>query len=148
MNLSLENPNVLLMLIVATLGILSWRYLGVVLYKKIEPDSSLAKFVNAIAYGMTTAIVFKMIIFPNSAIKLIPLFERVIPFFLGVVVYFYISIQRNTSVERQRYDKISTVVMDLWNISKNEFNLITTRFEAWGDDASTSFQIVRCKRCR
>ena len=65
MNLSLENPNVLLMLIVATLGILSWRYLGVVLYKKIEPDSSLAKFVNAIAYGMTTAIVFKMIIFPN-----------------------------------------------------------------------------------
>ena len=62
MNLSLENPNVLLMLIVATLGILSWRYLGVVLYKKIEPDSSLAKFVNAIAYGMTTAIVFKMII--------------------------------------------------------------------------------------
>ena len=68
MNLSLENPNVLLMLIVATLGILSWRYLGVVLYKKIEPDSSLAKFVNAIAYGMTTAIVFKMIIFPNSAI--------------------------------------------------------------------------------
>ena len=80
MNLSLENPNVLLMLIVATLGILSWRYLGVVLYKKIEPDSSLAKFVNAIAYGMTTAIVFKMIIFPNSAIKLNPLFERIIPF--------------------------------------------------------------------
>ena len=64
MNLSLENPNVLLMLVVATLGILYWRYLGVVLYKKIEPDSSLAKFVNAIAYGMTTAIVFKMIIFP------------------------------------------------------------------------------------
>ena len=87
MNLSLENPNVLLMLIVATLGILSCRYLGVVLYKKIEPDSSLAKFVNAIAYGMTTAIVFKMIIFPNSAIKLIPLFERVIPFFLGIIVF-------------------------------------------------------------
>ena len=87
MNLSLENPNVLLMLVVATLGILSWRYLGVVLYKKIEPDSSLAKFVNAIAYGMTTAIVFKMIIFPNSAIKLIPLFERVIPFFLGIIVF-------------------------------------------------------------
>ena len=75
MNLSLENPNVLLMLIVATLGILSWRYLGVVLYKKIEPDSSLAKFVNAIAYGMTTAIVFKMIIFPcDQPIKILSIF--------------------------------------------------------------------------
>ena len=87
MNLSIDNPNVLLMLIVATLGILSWRYLGIILFKKIEPDSTVAKFVNAIAYGMTTAIVFKMIFFPNSAIKLIPFFERVIPFFLGVVVF-------------------------------------------------------------
>ena len=87
MNLSIDNPNVLLMLIVATLGILSWRYLGIILFKKIEPDSTVAKFVNAIAYGMTTAIVFKMIFFPNSAIKLIPFFERTIPFFLGIIVY-------------------------------------------------------------
>ena len=87
MNISLNNPDVLIMLIVATLGILSWRYLGIVLYKKIEPDSTIAKFVNAIAYGMTTAIVFKMIFFPNSAIKLIPFFERTIPFFFGIIVF-------------------------------------------------------------
>ena len=87
MNLTLNNPDVLIMLIVATLGILSWRYLGIVLYKKIEPDSTIAKFVNAIAYGMTTAIVFKMIFFPNSAIKLIPFFERTIPFFFGIMVF-------------------------------------------------------------
>ena len=87
MNLNLNNPDVLLMLIVATLGILFWRYLGIVLYKKIEPDSIIAKFVNAIAYGMTTAIVFKMIFFPNSAIKLIPFFERTIPFFFGIIVF-------------------------------------------------------------
>ena len=87
MNISLNNPDVLIMLIVATLGILSWRYLGIVLYKKIEPDSTIAKFVNAIAYGMTTAIVFKMIFFPNSAIKLTPFYERTIPFFLGIIVY-------------------------------------------------------------
>ena len=87
MNLTLNNPDVLIMLIVATLGILSWRYLGIVLYKKIEPDSTIAKFVNAIAYGMTTAIVFKMIFFPNSAIKLIPFFERTIPFFFVIIVF-------------------------------------------------------------
>ena len=87
MNLTLDNPDVLLMLTVATLGILSWRYLGIVLYKKIEHDSTIAKFVNAIAYGMTTAIVFKMIFFPNSAIKLIPFFERTIPFFFGIIVF-------------------------------------------------------------
>ena len=87
MNLNLNNPDVLLMLIVATLGILFWRYLGIVLYKKIDPDSTFAKFVNAIAYGMTTAIVFKMIFFPNSAIKLIPFYERLVPFFLGIIVF-------------------------------------------------------------
>ena len=87
MNLTLNNPDVLLMLIVATLGILSWRYLGIFLYKKIEPESTIAKFVNAIAYGMTTAIVFKMIFFPNSTIKLVPFVERTVPFFLGVIVF-------------------------------------------------------------
>ena len=87
MNLTLNNPDVLLMLIVATLGIISWRYLGIFLYKKIEPDSTIAKFVNAIAYGMTTAIVFKMIFFPNSTIKLVPFVERTVPFFLGVIVF-------------------------------------------------------------
>ena len=87
MNLTLDNPDVLLMLTVATLGILSWRYLGIVLYKKIEHDSTIAKFVNAIAYGMTTAIVFKMIFFPNSTIKLVPFVERTVPFFLGIIVF-------------------------------------------------------------
>ena len=87
MNLTLNNPDVLLMLIVATLGILSWRYLGIFLYKKIEPDSTIAKFVNAIAYGMTTAIVFKMIFFPNSTMKLVPFVERTVPFFLGIIVF-------------------------------------------------------------
>ena len=86
-NLTLNNPDVLLMLIVATLGILSWRYLGIFLYKKIEPDSTIAKFVNAIAYGMTTAIVFKMIFFPNSTMKLVPFVERTVPFFLGIIVF-------------------------------------------------------------
>jgi branched-subunit amino acid transport protein len=86
------------MLIFATLGILSWRYMGIILYKKIDPNSTVAKFVNAIAYGMTTAIVFKMIFFPNSAIKLIPFFERVIPFFLGILVFLIFPTKPNLAL--------------------------------------------------
>ena len=48
---------------------------------------SAAKPITNLGLFLFTAIVFKMIFFPSSAIKLIPFFERVIPFFLGVVVF-------------------------------------------------------------
>ena len=98
MKISWDDPNTIFMLLIATLGILSWRYIGVILFKKIRQDSIVAKFVNAIAYGMTTAIVFKMILFPTSVLKLIPITERLIPFLLGIVVFLYLTKNPNIAL--------------------------------------------------
>ena len=49
-----------------------WRYLGVLYSKNIENESIIAKTINSIAYGMTTAIVFKIVFFPDNALNLIP----------------------------------------------------------------------------
>ena len=98
MEITWDNPNTIFMLLIATLGILSWRYIGIILFKKIRHDSIIAKFVNAIAYGMTTAIVFKMILFPTSVLKLIPITERLIPFLLGIIVFLYLTKNPNIAL--------------------------------------------------
>ena len=96
MKISWDDPNTIFMLLIATLGILSWRYIGVILFKKIRQDSIVAKFVNA--YGMTTAIVFKMILFPTSVLKVIPITERLIPFLLGIVVFLFLTKNPNIAL--------------------------------------------------
>ena len=67
MTINLFDQNTLELLFVAFLGIFIWRYLGVLYSKKIENESLVAKTINSIAYGMTTAIVCKIVFFPESA---------------------------------------------------------------------------------
>ena len=72
-----------------------WRYLGVLYSKNIDKESIIAKKINSIAYGMTTAIVFKIVFFPDNALNLIPDTDRIIPFFIGIIVFLVFS--KNTS---------------------------------------------------
>ena len=95
MNITLFDQNTLVLLFVAFLGVFIWRYLGVIYSKKIENESIVAKTVNSIAYGMTTAIVCKIVFFPDNALNLIPTMDRIIPFFIGIIVFLVFS--KNTS---------------------------------------------------
>ena len=65
-----ENSDLLpwVMLLIASLGIFVWRILGLVLSKKIDKDSLLAKWINAVAFAMTTGLMIRIIIFPTGAI--------------------------------------------------------------------------------
>jgi|TARA_B100000925_G_scaffold64071_1_gene43284 branched-subunit amino acid transport protein len=96
MNITLFDQNTLVLLFVAFLGVFIWRYLGVIYSKKIENESIAAKTVNSIAYGMTTAIVCKIVFFPDNALNLIPTMDRIIPFFIGISVFLFFS--RNTNL--------------------------------------------------
>ena len=88
MSITLFEQNTLQLLLVAFLGVFIWRYLGVIYSKKIENESIAAKTINSIAYGMTTAIVCKIIFFPDNALNLIPALDRIIPFFIGIGIFF------------------------------------------------------------
>ena len=80
-----------LMLLVASSGIFVWRFLGVVLSSKVEKDSFFAKWINAIAFAMTTALMTRIIIFPTGALAETQLIERIIPFLIGVVIFLLFS---------------------------------------------------------
>ena len=95
MTISLFDQNTIILLFVAFAGMIIWRYLGVLYSKNIDNESIIAKTINSIAYGMTTAIVFKIVFFPDNALNLIPNSDRIIPFFIGIIVFLVFS--KNTS---------------------------------------------------
>ena len=57
MTISLFDQNTIILLFVAFAGMIIWRYLGVLYSKNIDNETIIAKTINSIAYGMTTAIV-------------------------------------------------------------------------------------------
>ena len=64
MNITLFDQNTLVLLFVAFLGVFIWRYLGVIYSKTIE-NESYCKNNKLYSYGMTTAIVCKIVFFPK-----------------------------------------------------------------------------------
>ena len=79
------------MLFIASLGIFIWRFLGLILSSKIRKDSSFAKWINAVAYAMTTGLMVRIIFFPTGALAETQLLERLIPFLIGVVAFLCFS---------------------------------------------------------
>ena len=77
------------MLLVASSGIFIWRFLGVVLSSKIQKDSFFAKWINAIEFAMTTALMTRIIIFPTGALAKTELIERITPFLIGIIIFLF-----------------------------------------------------------
>ena len=96
MRISLFDQNTIILLFVAFVGMIIWRYLGVLYSKNIDDESVIAKTINSIAYGMTTAIVCKIVFFPDNTLNLIPDSDRIIPFIVGIVVFLFFS--KNTNL--------------------------------------------------
>ena len=80
-----------LMLFVASFGIFIWRFLGLVLSSKINKDSFFAKWINAVAFAMTTGLMVRIIIYPSGALADTELLERLIPFLIGVIAFLFFS---------------------------------------------------------
>ena len=51
------------MLLIAGFGIFIWRFLGVTLSNKIRKDSLFAKWINAVAFAMTTGLMVRIIFY-------------------------------------------------------------------------------------
>ena len=79
------------MLFIASLGIFIWRYLGLILSSKIRKDSFFAKWINAVAFAMTTGLMVRIIFFPTGALAEAELLERLIPFLIGVIIFLFFS---------------------------------------------------------
>jgi branched-subunit amino acid transport protein len=76
-----------ILLFTAALGIFVWRFLGVVLSSKIKKDSNFSKWINAVAYAMTTGLMLRIIFFPTGALASTELFDRLLAFIIGIVAF-------------------------------------------------------------
>jgi len=76
-----------ILLLTAALGIFLWRFFGVLLSSKIKNDSQFSKWINAVAYAMTTGLMLRIIFFPTGALSSTELFDRLLAFIIGVVVF-------------------------------------------------------------
>ena len=79
------------MLFIASLGIFIWRFLGLILSSKIRKDSFFAKWINSVAFAMTTGLMVRIIFFPTGALAETELLERLIPFLIGVIIFLFFS---------------------------------------------------------
>ena len=88
-DLSFISPELMpwFMLLIAGLGIFIWRILGVTLSSKIDKDGLFAKWINAVAFAMTTGLMVRIIFFPTGALAQTNMLERLIPFVIGVIVF-------------------------------------------------------------
>ena len=58
---------------------------------KINKDSFFAKWINAVAFAMTTGLMVRIIIYPSGALADTELLERLIPFLIGVIAFLFFS---------------------------------------------------------
>ncbi|MEL0025242.1 MAG: AzlD domain-containing protein, partial [Alphaproteobacteria bacterium] len=73
----------------AFLGTFIWRFLGVMLADKVQPDSMLMKWVNAVAYAMVAGVMMLVLVFPTGVLETTELSDRLIAFAVGVIVMFF-----------------------------------------------------------
>jgi branched-subunit amino acid transport protein len=76
-------------IVVAVFGFLPtefWRVLGVFAGKEIKEDSEVFHWVRFVAAGLVTAVVAKLLLMPQGALALVPLWGRLGAVALGIAV--------------------------------------------------------------
>lgn len=65
-----------------------WRFLGVLVVKKIDPEGALFRWVTCVSYAMVAGLIFRMIILPESELASVPLPIRVVAVAIAFGAYF------------------------------------------------------------
>ena len=76
-------------LLIAGFGIFIWRFLGLTLSSKIKKDGLFAKWINAVAFAMTTGLMVRIVFYPTGALSETAMLDRLVPFIIGVTVFLF-----------------------------------------------------------
>ena len=76
-------------LLIAGFGIFIWRFLGLTLSSRIKKDGLFAKWINAVAFAMTTGLMVRIVFYPTGALSETAMLDRLVPFIIGVTVYLF-----------------------------------------------------------
>mgnify|MGYP006093924081 CR=1 FL=1 len=79
--------NIVLAILVTSLATYISRFLGVITSKKIKETSKIFKWFNCLAYSTLSALLARIIIFPEGALLEVDLFIRLIVIFICLVIF-------------------------------------------------------------
>ncbi len=65
-----------------------WRWLGVIVVRKIDPDGAIFEWVTCVSYAMVAGLIFRMIMMPESELASVPLFIRIAALGIAFGAYF------------------------------------------------------------
>lgn len=65
-----------------------WRFLGVLVVRKINPEGALFEWVSCVSYAMVAGLIFRMIMMPESELATVALPIRVAAVVIAFVAYF------------------------------------------------------------
>ena len=79
--------NIVLAILVTSLATYISRFLGVITSKKIKENSKIFKWFNCLAYSTLSALLARLIIFPEGALAEVDYFIRFIVIFVCLIVF-------------------------------------------------------------
>ena len=79
--------NILLAILVTSLATYISRFLGVITSKKIKEHSKIFKWFNCLAYSTLSALLARLIIFPEGALAEVDYFIRFIVIFICLILF-------------------------------------------------------------
>ena len=79
--------NILLAILVTSLATYISRFLGVITAKKIKENSKIFKWFNCLAYSTLSALLARIIIFPEGALTEVDYFTRFIVVFICLMIF-------------------------------------------------------------
>ena len=65
-----------------------WRWLGVIVVRKIDPDGAIFEWVTCVSYAMVAGLIFRMIMMPESELASVPLIIRIAALGIAFGAYF------------------------------------------------------------
>ena len=90
MNSEYTNLEKVLAVILACLGTVIWRLIGVIFYNKISEDGMLIKWINAVAYSMVSAVMMMILVYPSGILANTSIEHRLIALGIGILlIVFY-----------------------------------------------------------
>ncbi len=80
--------NILFAIIVTSLATYSSRFFGVLTSEKIDENSKIYRWFNCLAYSTLSALISRVLIFPNGILEETSYFIRLIVIFTSILIFY------------------------------------------------------------
>lgn len=77
-----------LLVLAAAAGTYLWRFLGVAISGRLNPDSAWFRWIACVAYAMLAGLIARMVILPVGPLESTTLYERLAAVTVAIAIYF------------------------------------------------------------